>query len=424
MAKREYDDELISTGRKRKQKKTKIKNDVPQNGVKVDLRVTEKPRNRYYLAAAGKYRAARYVAVMLLAVFLFVMLLFFRENITYSNLMYLVRDLDTDNSASAGAYAGITYDGQYAEKFALFKSRIAVAGTTGLTLYDSSGSKEAEYDCSYTNPGLEVSEKYALMYDAGDKSYSIYTSVARVLSEKSDQIIEAAAVSDSGYFALLTRSEEAKFLVTVYNGSFKPVTKYYKDKYVIDLALNKTGSEAAIVSAATENSSVYCEVSLLKIGTEETVSLKYDGLMPISARYADDGSLFVMCDTALLSFRDGEISWRHDFTGMTPVSFDIDKNTAAVTCSENAIGSVNAVLVFDINGNVLYNITLEHKISATATDGERAVYAVGDGKAERIDLSDGSVSSESVSVVPVKLLAPPGSLIVCGEGGTSSHFTD
>ncbi|MDD6094991.1 MAG: DUF5711 family protein [Clostridia bacterium] len=423
MAKRDYDDELISTGRKRKQKKKKIKNDVPQNGVKVDLRVTEKPRNRYYLAAAGKYRAARYVTVILLAVFLFVMLLFFRENITYSNLMYLVRDLDTDNLSSAGSFAGITYDGQYAEKFALFKGRIAVAGTTGLTLYDSSGSKEAEYDCSYTNPGLEVSEKYALMYDAGDKSYSVYTSVARVLSEKSDQIIEAASVSDSGYYALLTRSEEAKFLVTVYNGSFKPVTKYYKDKYVIDLALNKTGSEAAIVSAAADNSSVYCEVSMCKIGTEETVSLNLDGLMPVSARYADDGSLFVMCDTALLSFRDGELSWRHDFTGMTPVCFDINKNTAAVTCSENAVGSVNAVLVFDINGNVLYNITLEHKISATVTDGESAVYAVGDGKADRIDLSDGSVSSESVSVVPVKLLAPPGSLIVCGEGGTSSHFT-
>lgn len=433
MAKGDFDDELISTGRKKKNKEPKKKKEKKKrkaenlsasskDGVKVDFRVTEKPRNKYYLAAAGKYRAARYISVVILAIFLFVMLLFFRESITYSNLMYLVRDLDSDSDSTVGAYANITYDGQYSKEFELFKGRIAVGGTTELKLYDPSGSKEAEYDLAYSNPRLVTGDKYAIMYDAGDRAYSVYTTVARVLSEETDEIIEDAAVSDSGYYALLTHSKESKFLVTVYNSSFRPVTKYYKDKYVIDVALNQNGDEAAIVSAATGGAAVSCEVSLCKVGTEESNSLIYEGLMPISAKYADDGTLFVMCDTSLLIFRGGELIQKHDFTAETPCAFAIDGNIAAVALRKNAIGSENDVLVFDINGNVLYNITLEHKVSFAATDAKYAVYAVGDGEATKIDLKDGSLSRETVSVTPVKILAPEGSLLVCGENGTASYF--
>ena len=418
MARDRNEDELISTGRK---KKKKLKT-IPQNGVKVDLSVKERPRNRYYLSVAGKYRAARYVTTVLLVAFLLIMLVFFRENITYSNLMYLVRDLDADLGGAAGAYANVTYDGQYAEQFGIFKGRIAVAGTTGLTLYDASGSKEAEYECSYLTPKLEVGEKYALMYDAGERGYSVYTAVARVLSARSDEIIEDAAVSDSGYYALLTRSEESKFLVTVYNGSFKPVTKYYKDKYVTDLAVSPDGDEAGIVSASAEGSGMCCEVSLCKVGTEDTVSLKYDGLMPVSAEYADDGTLFVMCDTALLSFRGGDLLWRHDFSGMTPGTFSLGKKVAAVSCAKNAIGSENEVLVFDTDGNVLYNVTLDRRITGVAADSNRAVYAVGDGEAHRIDLKSGGVTSEPLTVTPVSMIAADGSLVVCGENGTASNF--
>ncbi len=420
MARDRNEDELISTGRKRKKR---IK-EVPTDGVKVDLRVKERQRNGYYMSVAGKYRAARYLTVVFLVAFLLVMLVFFRENITYSNLMYLVRDLDADVGPTVGAYANVTYDSQYAEEFAMFKGRIAVAGTTGLTLFDASGSKEAEYDCSYTEPGLVTGDKYALMYDAGDRGYSVYTSVARVLFTNADDIIEDAAVSDSGYYALLTRSEESKFLVTVYNGSFKPVTKYFRDKYVIDISLDPEGKEAAIVSASSDNSGIACEVSLCTVGTENTVTLSYGGIMPVSAEYADDGTLFVMCDTCLMAFRDGDLSWRHDFTGMNPGSFCTEGNIAAVSCSMNAIGSVNCLMVFDTDGNVKINATLNSKVSSVTTDAKTAVFTAGGGTANRIDLKDGNVTSEEISVIPVKLLSPEGSLVVCGEGGTASYFTD
>lgn len=418
MAKRQNDDELISTGKRRKRKDS-----VPVNGVKVDLSVKKSPVNKYYMSVAGKYRAVRYVTVVMLVLFLTVMLIFFRENITYSNLMYLIRDLDTAGEiGGVGSYTNITYDGQYAEDFALFKGRVLVAGTSGLTVYDASGSKETEYDSDYSKPRLETGEKYALMYDCGGKSYSLFTSVARVLTSASDEVIEGAAVSDSGYYALLTRSKDSKYMVTVYNSGFEPVMKYHKDKYVIDTALDPDGKNIAVVSAFANGSSVSCEVSFAKVGTEDFTSVQYDGIMPLSAHYTGDGTMLLMCDTALMGFHDGELAWRHDFEGTHPNAFTLAGNTAAVCCSKNSIGSTNDILIFDIKGEVLYNIALERKITDIVSDGEDSVYAVGDGTGTRIALSDGTVTQESVSVIPVKLLSPAGSLIVCGEGGTASYF--
>lgn len=427
MAEERYEDELIKT-RHRKKKNRKsggaVKGRVSQNSVKVDFRVTEKERNRYYLAAAGKYRAARYLTVIILFVFLLVMLLFFRESITYSNLMYLVRDLDADVGFSTTAYNSFSYDGRYVEDFALFKGRIAVAGTDGLTMYDSSGSREAEYNGDYTAPRLETGEKYALLYDAGEKNYSLYTSVSKVLSSEAEENIEAAAVSDSGTYALLTHSKESKFLVTVYNSAFKAVTKYYKDKYVTDIALDSQGDRGAIVSAFSENAVICAEVTLCEVGSEKTQSFTYGGLMPLSAEYTDDGTLIVACDTAILAFGESGEKWRYDFNGSLPSSCTVSGNTVACACAANAIGSVNTVLVFDTDGTVRYNVTLEHKVSAVATDSRYAVYAAGDSQVSRIDLSDGGVKTESLSSPAVRLLAPEGCLVVCHEDGTGSYFSE
>ena len=126
--------ELISTGRKKKRREKAAraeKNEArsvrdPRGGkVRIDLDEQERAYNKYYLAVANRYRYARYAAFIVLVAFLLTILIFYRGSITYSNLMYLIRDLDSDTEVSVGVYSDVTYDEVHSPQFAMFRSRIA-----------------------------------------------------------------------------------------------------------------------------------------------------------------------------------------------------------------------------------------------------------------------------------------------------------
>lgn len=443
------EEELISTGRERRKKKADKKADKmrradmereakrtakkngavkgggqrPAQAVNVDFGESEKPYNRYYAAVAGRYRFARYASIILLVVFLLGILILYRDSITYSNLMYLIRDLDSDTSAAVGVYADITYDGMYSPSFSMFRGRVAVASKNGLTLYSSSGSTELEDSSSFSKPRLDCGDKYALVYDADGTAYCLYTTVTRVFSGKTDEKIEDGCVSRDGHYALMTRSKDAKFAVTVYGSDFRSLTKYYKDSYVLDIALDGEGREIAIVSANVSAAGAFCEVMLGRVGTEESTAIELYGLMPISAEYADDGTLFLLCDGAVVAISDGKIAWQKELSASSPVCFDRNGNLLALCCAKNAVSSENEVFVFDTEGNILYNNTLDRKISYFITDGADTVYAVGDSVAEMISVSNAENKTREVGERVIGALCPPGNLIICTPDGTTSLFS-
>ena len=441
MAKNNHDDELIKirTYEKKekvkkekpkkekapkKEKRSKPKNVPRANGVKLDFKKEEPEVNRYYMAVSKRYRSARYLAVVLLVIYLLVMLIFYRENITYANFVYLARDLDSDTQLNIGEYSDITYERSFDSDYALFRSRIAVASPTGFALYSSTGSKDLESRDVLSDPRLETSEKYAVMYSAGERDYSVFTSIARVFHGECEFEIEDCAVSDTGRYALLTRNDEARFLVTVYNDSFKTLAEYYEDKFVLDVALDSEGENIAIASQNITGSDILGEISLGKVGTKESTTLSFEGMMPIYVSYADDGKLVVLFDQGIKIF-DGEDEVASiSFGGLAPGYFQMEKNIIAISFPTNVMGSENSLKVYNTTGEELYNETIGTKIVCVATDGAEAVYAVGETRAYCLDMTDGKLYEESLSHQALDAIAVPGSLVICTPDGTASYFTE
>ena len=408
----------------KKGKAPKVKNIPRTNGVKLDFKKEEPTVNRYYMAISKRYRVARYLTVVLLVVYLLVMLVFYRENITYANFVYLARDLDSDTQLNIGEYSDVTYERSFNSEYDLFRSRIAVASPTGFALYSSTGSKDLESREVLAKPRLETGDKYAVVYSAGERDYSVFTSIARVFHGESEFEIEDCAVSDVGRFALLTRNDESRFLVTVYNDSFKMMAEYYEDKFVIDVALDSEGENIAIVSGDITGSELCGQVSLSKVGTKESTILSFDGMMPIHASYAEDGKLMVLFDQALKIFDGEEEIAGISFDGYTPGYFDIEENIIAISFPTNVIGSENSLKVYNTTGEELYNEAISSKIVSLATDGREAVYAVGETKAFCLDMGDGKVYEEPMEHQALGTIAVPGSLVVCAPDGTDSYFTE
>lgn len=420
-----HDDDLIQIKRKNKKKiKEKIPKNAPKTkGVTLDFTTDEKPQySKYYMAISKRYRAMRYLTIVVLVVFLLVMLLFYRESITYSNLMYLMRDLDTDVQVNVGVYADISYEKSLYDDFHLFRQRIAHASNKGFTLYSQTGAVDLRNEEIVARPRLETSEKYALMYDAGTKRYWMYTTIAKVLSAESEFEIEDACVSDSGKYALLTKSDESRFLVTAYSQDFTAVTEYYMDKFVIDMDIDKTGENIAIASTEVSMSGVNCELLLGKIGTQQKDVFEYEGVMPLEVQYTEDGRIVMLCDSALMIYDGKKEVAKIDFEGLTPGSFCIEKNKVVISFPTNVIGNENELRVYNTAGQKLYTTVISDKVSSVATDGVTAAYAVGEGSAYMLSFEDGKCVAEMTETVSVAAIGVPSGLMIFGPDGSSFHF--
>lgn len=431
---RSHDDELIRIKKReqkpRKEKREKLRppkkeKNPPKttNGVTLDFTTEEKPKySKYYMAVSRRYRLMRYISVILLVAFLLVMLIFFRENITYSNLMYLVRDLDSENELSIGAYSGIEYEKSLSSDFAMFRQRIARGTNGGFTLYSKTGSVDLESADILAAPRLEAGEKYAVLYDAGAKRYSVFTSLAKVLSAESEKEIEDCAVSDSGRYALLTRSDEARYLITVYSSDFKSLTEYYMDRFVVDMALDEKGETIAVASVDITTSSVKCVVTVGKVGSEEKKTLELSGVMPLALEYTENGRIALVCDSAVIFLDGARETARADLEGLSPASFDISGNTVALTLPTNAIGSENLLRVIDTDGKETARAEISGKAVCVTADGEGAVYAVCESEAHRLSLDTKKIKTEKIPYLPSAAIAYPGGVMIFGPESGEVFF--
>ncbi len=389
---------------------------APKKKVKIDYKDMEV--SEYYLAASKRYRFAKFLSFVLLVAFLAVNLLFFRDNITYNNLMYLLRDLDSGAAEITTEFASITYNEESGAVFDIFKGKLAYASSEGFRLYNSTGARELDQSRYMQTPAIAKSNKYSIVYDVGGHAYSIFTTMACVFEGTAEDVLEDVCVSDNGSFATLTRSNEAKYLVSVYKENLKLQTKYYKDKYVVDITMDEKGKNLAIVSADVSVSGISSEIMLSKTGTEETASVTIEDAMPLAAQYMENGSLLVLCDTKLVKVADGKTDSEYNFGAGDIKEFRFGEDSVAVVLSDNAVSSENKVFLFDSDGALLLSGEVSGKVSRVCSD-KSAVYVLTDSSIVRLTV-DGEEKSVPCSAAVEDIVAVYGTLLKCEKLGTET----
>lgn len=340
---------------------------APEAGGEV-VRVAGKIRpqiNRYYGRVALRYRMLGGVLAVALGLFLALTLAVYGEYITYDNLTYLARDFDLSVHSDAGSFQTVTYARQESISFEPYKNGMAVSGGDVLRIYDSAGIILTEEKLNYENPVLTASDKYVLAYDLGSRQYSLYNTLTRVIDRETDFRITCGDVSDTGAFLLVTRSNETRYVVELYNTALNKTMSIYKDHYVLDAAIRDDGKRLVICSAIPSGTDFTCEISLCEEGKAEPVVTKtFADALPLRASFAPDGSFAVLCDNQVLFFdKDGNEMGMYRISGMTLVSAHMDHGIAALVGAENALGSENRIVVLDFAGNVLFSQSYKERVT-------------------------------------------------------------
>lgn len=371
------------------------------------------PVNEYYLRVSSRFRFSKYLFLLAAVLYLGIMLTAYGDSITYDNLRYLLKDLDTASDDISGGFAGVSYEEQQGMTFALFRGELAVAGTSRLSLYLSGGSQGPEFILNYDAPVLLSSDKYLLCYDLGDRQYSLYTTLANVRSAKTEHDITGGAIGKDGSFALITRSSTAKYQVTFWDSSFRESATYYKDRYVFDVAVSDDGEYLVILSADVSESVFNAEVMLCRKGdSAPAASVMLEGVMPLRTSFFSDGSFSVLTDSGVYFFdSDGNETAFHPLTGMSLA--DVSGEYAVVVCSINVVGSENTVSVFDSRGTKLSEISVSSRVEGLeAGEGDTFAYYLTPDIVCRL-ASSGVITEEPITGSALAILAAEDYALLC-----------
>lgn len=414
------------------------KNRIPAKSASLGqvAKLPEREPDRYYLFVSDVFKGFKYLCYTVLVLFLIFMISMWRDRLTYDNFKYMLKDLDT-SSADTGSseYLPIDYDTLTNPDFAFFRGDIAVAGSNRLSLYNSSGNRLYTDTRSISKPVIRTGDKYMLAYDIGGYSYTLYNSFSQLYEGTTSYAITCADIADDGSFLLVTGARDAKYVVSMYNNSFKQIANYYKDKYVTGAYLRRDGSALAIISADSDGGTVAGEVMICDRDAETARAVyTLKGVLPLYAHWFDDGALAVVCDKGIWFFSaDGDMTGSYTAVenGITRAAYC--GSMMAVVYSDNIVGSDNTVLVFDSAGDMIYNYTVSERIEAIAiTDAVQIadVFTLSsdDAAATRIKRTDsGEVTAETETALLTGsekeiIVTDSGAALVCSPSKIKTIF--
>ena len=344
--------------------------------------------------------------------------LFFLMNTSYLSIdnmrrfAYSAKTALTQTSASANDV--ITYSSGNIPVFSPFKDGITVLGDSSISVYSRDNIRFSVHSVNYRNPVLRVSDEYILCLDRGGKKLSVYNSFDFLFEKEfSDDIINAD-IDDSGRIAVITEKYGYKGQLTVFNTSFEERFLWYSaDSYLVDVAFTSTNS-VSVVSVVQNMENIDTVVYSLNYSAgEERAKVVSQSTFPISVSKKNDGSVEILSETGLVSFRSGGCNTVYSYGSRVPYKFHQSDKYTVFAYDLNTPNKHFSVYVTDITGNKQFETIVENVKSVSAFSG--TIFVLTSEKLLAFDRTGTVVSEISVSEGVTDIVAGKQKCILYGS---------
>ena len=384
--------------------------------------------DEYYASVSSRYKIVGRVFTLLCVVFLLFSILTNMSNITYENLFYFAREFGSAVDMASVHHETLSYDVYKDQNFALYRGGIAAVSPSNVSLYTATGRKTFSGRSSYVAPFSVASKKYLLVYDISGNGFSLYNSFSKVYSETFESPVTDAAISESGVFAVVTKSSEFKTVINVYSEKINLVGRYSHKDYAIDVAIDSEGKRMAVLFYSAGDGTGVTELRVYDISeshkSDKEDSLgrvlleeHYNGVFPLACTFLDNGDLAVVTD-GNISILDEKYRAIKSIGFIEEVSaFCADSSGVAIALRSGALNDLNRVIAFDEKGKQIYDSTV--KSSAEGIDVcERYLFLKSTHGVLRLDTKDGATETQSCQVGKL-MVYDEDTAIVCGDSGAS-----
>ena len=391
---------------------------LPESQKQNTINISEKkPQvNQFYLILSGRFKMAKYIALCILVIFLLMMVVLCRDEITVENLRYLFKDFEMGENVVVNTDNSITYDSDPQVNLALYKGDLVISGSTHFTLCDLQGNNRLSEDSLFSNPVILTGDKYILVYGLSENTYGIYNTFSKLHTETFDYPIIAAALSDEGMYAIVTRTTEYRSVIYIYNKNFERVGAIYKDKYIVDIEFNSDATKLLIASTYSSNGNYCTEIVNYTPYSDSASNVQnLENVMPVKIAYNKDGGYTVVGDSSIFFYDNGfNLKKTFDFgTKILPLTVELTESFTTITFSENIVGEDIKVLVFNADGEEIVNTYAEGLAKKTRTTDEY-IYILQNGSVCRVNKTDGSAVYYNTEKNAHELLLVNDELVIIG----------
>ncbi len=332
------------------------------------------------------------VSIALLIVLLCLTLVFGDGIISYENVYYMFKDIEYINTYGESRPEQLNYSKPIARQdFEMFKNGLAVASDSEIKLFTSTGRVTMTRGSEFSNPKLSASASNLLIYDQGNRNFAIYNSFTELYREKLDFPIASADMSESGYYAIVTKNVEYTSVVRVYNSRNVLYREYFKNDYIISSPISDDGKHLAVMSMSASGGESLVELTVVDIKKGSTkAKIKISDAMPYKCEFISDNRIAAFFSDHVAVY-DLSLSQKRKYEYPSKLNTISCADGGFVLCmSGEGIASNNLIAVFDINGNVTYNGNVVGDIYDAKLDGTYAYVLTGDA-VYRLDTRFGSI---------------------------------
>ncbi len=291
--------------------------------------------------------------------------------------------------------------------FQLIGKKIATVSDTSFTINKKNGKQISNTLHSFNQPAMDTDGNYAIIYNLNGKGYQVEKNSSHIISSSMDNDIISAAISKSGVYALLTKSNDYAAQLTVYSSNCSEKYKYYfAENYVTDIAINKEGTKAVVSSLQSENGAMKSVIYVLDFNKEEAlVKLDSNENMVFCVDFLNDGTPVAVGDK-YLSLVDISKSNKNDFNyeGKTLVSYSVNPalGVSLALSSSDDIHNCDCVII-DSNGNKKANFSTDISVQSISVKGNK-IAILSDGTAYIYKLDGSNVKKVDVGADASKIL--------------------
>ena len=360
---------------------------------------------------------AKIISILCLSLLLIITLLFGSRVISYDKVYYMFKDIGYIKSFDEGTPDELSFSKPVQNQvFGNFKNGLIVAGDSEIKLFTSTGRVTLTAGSDFTNPRIETSKEYALIYDQGRNHFSVYNSFVSLYSEQTDYPIACADMSESGAFLIVTKSKIYNSVVKIYGNDFTLLSEYSKNDLVISASLSSDGRYAAVLSLDASNGSSAVTLNILDCKRETVVATsKYEGYMPYRCDFlSSDRVVMFFDDCFIVANRKGETVNKYDYPASAE-RIDIMGDTFAIIFSQNGKNGKKTLEVFGGEGNKSYTDYLDGSVKdMRLADG--SVYVLESREIIRINTSLGTRTVRAADADGLKVVVfPDGRAAVCSQ---------
>lgn len=298
-----------------------------------------------YLAKAS-YRYAYVKRILMVLLVLVIIAFVLSGNISYSKFYYLVKDIKLSSDYVNSVHDTITYNVGNSQSYIAYRSGIAVASREKLSIFSAGGRELFSANHSYGNPSLVSSDQYVLLYDVGGKQYALYNSFSKVKEGILDYSIYGASISESGNFALITKSSDYDSVVSVFQQNGTQYNYNFSGGRVYSISLSKNGLNLAVALVFSDDDAIRSEIRLYRIGSSEysKKEITFDGI-PYEVKILSNGNIVVVGSKGVNAFTSGLSIIGEYLTDEEIYAYAFANDNVAIAHLSDKVGKTNVVIL-------------------------------------------------------------------------------